>query len=44
MKGGARGRRAKANGAATKGQYKADANGARNMKHTDSLHEKDYKY
>lgn len=38
------GRRAKANGAATMGKYQANANGARNMKHTDSLHEKDYKY
>ncbi|EIE25074.1 cytosolic aldolase [Coccomyxa subellipsoidea C-169] len=35
--------RARANGAATKGQYKADANGRR-LGHTESLHEKDYKY
>ena len=35
--------RARANGAATKGQYKADANG-RKLGHTESLHEKDYKY
>ena len=38
-------RRAKANGAATQGLYKAAANGAgRDLKHTESLHEKDYKY
>lgn len=35
--------RARANGAATKGQYKAEANG-RHLGHTESLHEKDYKY
>jgi hypothetical protein len=36
--------RARANSAATLGKYKADANGARGIKHTESLHEKDYKY
>lgn len=37
--------RAKANGAAALGQYKgASANGSRALGHTESLHEKDYKY
>ena len=35
--------RARANGAASMGKYKMDANG-RSLGHTDSLHEKDYKY
>ena len=35
--------RARANGAASVGKYKMDANG-RSLGHTDSLHEKDYKY
>ena len=35
--------RAQANGAASMGKYKMDANG-RSLGHTDSLHEKDYKY
>ncbi|CAL5222687.1 g5088 [Coccomyxa viridis] len=35
--------RARANGAASMGKYKVDANG-RSLGHTDSLHEKDYKY
>jgi len=35
--------RARANGAASMGKYKVNANG-RSLGHTESLHEKDYKY
>ena len=35
--------RARANGAASMGKYKVGTNG-RSLGHTESLHEKDYKY